>query len=1234
MNKFSLLQWNINGYFSRLPYIQKILNHESPLIACFQETNFKPSNQPSLSNYNFYRNDRDPTRCDSASGGVATLVHKSIRAKQCTIQSDFEVTVVEVILHKKIQICNVYIPSNKRFSSVDLDNLSNQLRPPFIILGDFNSHNTIWGSTVSNARGKEVEKWFLNKNIHLLNDGSHTYVSMSYNSTSAIDLTFCSNDLGLLLSWDVNKYLHDSDHYPILLKSLEREQVNVHQESFKWHYERADWGGFHAQLDSKHQNMVLNPDTELAIEEFTQDILSACENNIPRSNPQNVKPRVPWWNEDCYKAIKEKNKCYRKYKQTLSAEDSISFKRARAICRKTVWKAKKESWRNFIGSINMNTSSKEAWSKVKRILGKKSEQISIPSLCVGSIHITDKKDIADILVDKFHRNSDLSQHGDVFRSNKEESESQPLNIPTNNSDPYNSPITLKEIERVLLKRKNSAPGMDQISYVMLKKLPKSSLLLLNRIYNRIWYKGEIPQRWKLFVLSPIPKPKRNLETPENYRPITLASCLFKILEKIVNDRLYCTLENLNFFNKIQCGFRKQHNTTDALVHLENHIRDAFINQEHCVAVSLDLLRAYETTWIYRVLKILHGQNLQGNLMFFIKNLHENRIFRVRVGSVYSEPKVQENGICQGLSMSCTLFLIAINDIIDNIHPKVNGCIFADDYTLFMRSKFISEIETCVQSSLDNLTNWTNTSGFLFSPQKCQAIHFCRKRKVHDNPHLSISDHPLHFVNNIKLLGLHFDKKLNFKYHLSELKSDCLKRINLMKLFCNIKWGADYKTLLQLYRSYIRSKLDYASIVYSSASDSSLKVLDTVHHQGVRLALGAFKSSPIKSILSEAGEPPLSSRREILTCNYLLNTLRDPRHLHFNLTKNDSFRLSYDSKVRLEKPLRIRGNLILEKFNVNIQTLDFHSPPPHPAPWTLSPPTIHYDLLKFNKNVNLHQEIQIGFFELAQKFPNYKQIFTDASKNEHSVSSAFCCEETKFSVKLDPRISICNAELISIQYAIYFIISTAPLQVPIPNFVLFSDSLSALQSLQNIISSSPIALEIINLLHEHRRMFHLEFVWVPSHVGIPGNEEADRLAREALTMNSPPVKKVQIQDHKVFLKSKIISSWNNEWTSLMENKLRELKNENKPWIPSFNMSRREQVSLTRLRIGHTNLTHVHLMKREPPPECDTCNCRLTVKHLLKYCNKYQNIRSPNDLYACLSNDENSVLEFLKKSKIKL
>lgn len=490
----------------------------------------------------------------------------------------FEVILVEIHVPKQIQICNIYIPSDKRFCSLDLEDLSNQLSPPFIITGDFNSKNSTWGSESTNLRGREVEKWFLDKNIYLLNDGRHTYLSQSYHTPSAIDLSFCSSDISQQFSWGVDKYLHDSDHYPIHIKSLQREEENLYSDFSKWHLERANWIGFSSELDSKHRNTRLDQmDIEHVVEQFTSDIITASQNNIPRSNPDNMKPRVPWWNEKCYRAIKEKNKCYRKFKRTHSLIDFIQFKKTRAVSRKTTWAAKKESWRTFIGSINFNTSSKEAWCKGKKILGKKSDQFGIPSLNVGSDVITDKKEIADILVEKFHNNSDLSHHGEIFHSKKEELESHPLIFSKNNSDPYNAPITLREIERVLEKRKNSCPGKDQVSYSMLKKLPKSSLVLLDKIYNRIWYTGKIPLKWKEFILSPIPKPNKNLESPESYRPITLASCLFKILEKIVNDRLYSSLNSQNFFNKFQCGFRKHHSTTDALVHLENHVRDAFVN---------------------------------------------------------------------------------------------------------------------------------------------------------------------------------------------------------------------------------------------------------------------------------------------------------------------------------------------------------------------------------------------------------------------------------------------------------------------------------------------------------------------------------------------------------------------------------------------------------------------------------------------------------------------------------
>ena len=83
---------------------------------------------------------------------------------------------------------------------------------------------------------------------------------------------------------------------------------------------------------------------------------------------------------------------------------------------------------------------------------------------------------------------------------------------------------------------------------------------------------------------------------------------------------------------------------------------------------------------------------------------------------------------------------------------------------------------------------------------------------------------------------------------------------MIKVVSNHEWGADKSVLLNLYRSLIRSKLDYGSIVYGSARPSYLKMLNAIHHQGLRLALGAFRTSPVESLYVEAGELPLEERR--------------------------------------------------------------------------------------------------------------------------------------------------------------------------------------------------------------------------------------------------------------------------------------------------------------------------------------------------------------------------------------
>ena len=86
------------------------------------------------------------------------------------------------------------------------------------------------------------------------------------------------------------------------------------------------------------------------------------------------------------------------------------------------------------------------------------------------------------------------------------------------------------------------------------------------------------------------------------------------------------------------------------------------------------------------------------------------------------------------------------------------------------------------------------------------------------------------VEETKFLGVIFDKKkLTFIPHIKKLKAKCQKALNLLRVVAHTDWGADRKVLLHHYRTRVRSKLDYGSIVYGSARESYLKTLDTIHH---------------------------------------------------------------------------------------------------------------------------------------------------------------------------------------------------------------------------------------------------------------------------------------------------------------------------------------------------------------------------------------------------------------------
>ena len=166
-----------------------------------------------------------------------------------------------------------------------------------------------------------------------------------------------------------------------------------------------------------------------------------------------------------------------------------------------------------------------------------------------------------------------------------------------------------------------------------------------------------------------------------------------------------------------------------------------------------------------------------------------------------------------------------------------------------------------------LLKWATENGFRFSQTKTTCVHFCHKRKLHNDPCLKLERTEIPVVKEHKSLGLVFDKKLTFIPHLKYLRSSGNKRLQLLRVIAHTEWGADRGTLLKLYRSLIRSKLDYSSFIYQSARRTYLKILNPICHGGLRLVLGAFRTSPVERLYAEANEAPANIRRNKLATQY-------------------------------------------------------------------------------------------------------------------------------------------------------------------------------------------------------------------------------------------------------------------------------------------------------------------------------------------------------------------------------
>ena len=498
------------------------------------------------------------------------------------------------------------------------------------------------------------------------------------------------------------------------------------------------------------------------------------------------------------------------------------------------------------------------WNRIRKIKGKESSN-SIHHLSANDRDVTSHRDIANALADNFCHNSSSAFSTDAFASVRSKAEKHNINFSSENAEVYNRSFSLEELQDALRRAHDTSAGPDEIHYQLLKHLPDASLLLLLNIFNKIWISGDFPSDWRKAIVIPIPKPGKDPNNPTSYRPIALTSCICKTMERMINRRLVWYLESHNLLTNVQCGFRSRRSTVDHLVRFETFCREAFIHNQHLVSVFFDLEKAYDTTWKYGIMKDLHGFGLRGRLPNFISSFLKDRSFKVRVGSTFSDSHPQEMGVPQGSILSVTLFSVKINSITQCLKPGVDCSLYVDDFQICYRSSNMSIIERRLQLCLNKLQQWATDNGFRFSKTKTVCMHICQKKGLHLDPQLFLDQCPIPVVEETKFLGVIFDRRLSFVPHLKYVKKKALKALNILKIVGNTEWGADRKVMLRLYRSLIRSKLDYGCIVYGSARKSYLQMLDPIHNRGAGRSSEVERSLMVRWVVGSIlhGVDPLS-----------------------------------------------------------------------------------------------------------------------------------------------------------------------------------------------------------------------------------------------------------------------------------------------------------------------------------------------------------------------------------------
>ena len=945
-------------------------------------------------------------------------------------------------------------------------------------------------------------------------------------------------------------------------------------------------------------------------------------------NPSNIytppKERVkPYINAECKKAIANARRARQKWIRSFGSSFlKKDLNRLEAICSRTLQKSKETFTSNYVASIESGKEPKKLWSFTKSIMGINNVGRHSDIIFENNDGVRSSPDeSASILLHHYSlpslrpfANVNAAEEGELLSSIEQ-------NIATTDFDPLNLPYTLGELNRAFVKFQSNALGPDLIHNKMLQHLDQRNRLLILHLFNLTFTFGFIPDHWKCATIIPVLKPGKPPDKPDSMRPISLTSNVCKCCERMVNNRLKWHLESNKLLPNIQTGFRSGFSTMDNILKLETFVREGFNKSMNTYSISLDLTKAFDITWSAGLLHKLSKLGIKGNLLRWLKLFLIGRKIRVSCNNVTTDFITLLLGLPQGSVLSPTLFLIMLYDF-----PKpcsqIELSLFADDAEFHIHGKSSQQVQNAIQRYLDRINDWAAKWRLIFSGNKCGLMIFTRSPRD-DPPTLKLNNDIIPVVRSAKVLGVTFDTRLTWSPHITILCNKLVNMANAFKLLASNKLNLKISTLVRLYKAIARSKVDYGAIVLSTANKTQKERVEVAQRQILRILLGAQKSTPRPFLYADTGIEPISDRWNLLAAAYIVRLNFLPSNPLFDIIKKRVL----NTNTTWRSTSIPAAHTIIKKHLADADIFVFTGRPATikaPPPWLqLDFELIKFPLSKKEAQLNPHFARQL-FFEFQSKLPpNCLSVYTDGSKNDnpHSVGCAFVIPDLQIgqSWSLPSHSTVYHAELWALRKCIDFIYT-----LDHDDIIIFSDSLSSLQAIQHHHSSQDRILRDVvdSIIACKSAGIRIRLAWIPSHVGIPGNEAVDKLANTGRT--SPTNGSIICRPTTSDLLAKFKDTWNKKITDAIltyspypsisaKSKLGPL-----PW--HLHPTRKFTRILHKLRSEHNRLNgHLSKFELTLTPDCALgCHSKENSCHILIDCPYYSAHRNALISFFALHN----------------